>query len=159
MLLRVRMLRMLGARLRSYSCLAHRGPSGCRPALDTSHLPPTSSSLTHCMESWLQCTHRALRRVISRSNSCSWKACGGQEGLQGGPGGADQPGTESNKPERLLLGSPAHPYPLSGSQEVGEPLGAPKEASKKTHGLSLNSGPRWPLQGSGAEVCLKLSFT
>lgn len=41
--------------------------------------PPTSSSLTHCMESWLQCTHRALRRMVSLSNSCSWKAwvCGG----------------------------------------------------------------------------------
>lgn len=43
----------------------------CYPLLRAQH---TSSSLTHCMESWLQCTHRALRRMVSRSNSCSWKA-------------------------------------------------------------------------------------
>lgn len=50
----------------------------------------TSSSLTHCMESWLQCTHKALRRMVSRSNSCSWKACGGGKRVVG-PGQAAPP--------------------------------------------------------------------
>lgn len=34
----------------------------------------TSSSFTHCRESWLQCTHSEFRRIVMRSHSCSWNA-------------------------------------------------------------------------------------
>jgi hypothetical protein len=88
------------ARIAEDGCLltgsGRRGPTAVQATLSSPTSVPTSSSLTHCMESWLQCTHRALRRMVSRSNSCSWKAWqrgrgGNEEGAAGcGPLTAQQ---------------------------------------------------------------------